>query len=703
MTTRLRQLLSRVCLVAAAGAIALTAFLSVLGDGVFDPVTFGDRIAASLEQPAVAAVAADWLTTTLLEQKPDLTPFRPLVLAAAHGLATTPAFRGVVRTGARSAHQGVFAEGTRRVVLSVPDVGILLRSALEQGHPELAERIPERLQAVAAVLGDDMGTTLVVELWELRSHVETLAFATGAAGLILLVLGAALQPDRYRGFADAGVALIAAGVAAWATLPLGRILLGQLAPPAGAPALHGLWSTFFGELGSWGVLLGGLGLLMAAASSSLLESWDPLAWARDRLRALARPPDTRRARLGRGAGLVIAGVLAVSAPEFTATASVIVVGATLAFLGARELFRVLADAAEANPVAARVPVRGLAGTLAVVGLTLALAVVWLVRRNPVLLPDPTSVRTCNGSQALCDRRLDEVSLAGAHNAMSHVETPDWLFPHHQAGIPRQLQDGIRALLIDVHYGFPGASRIKTDLGGERPTEAALEEALGAEGVAAAYRIRDRLIGEDPGRRGLYLCHGLCEIGAYELEPTLRQIRSFLVQRPDAVLVIVIEDYVSPEDLAAAFEQSGLAQLVYTRTAPLWPTLRQLVRAGRPVVVFLESGRPGVSWLRPAFENIQETPYTFHSPEEFSCRANRGGSRGSLFQINHWIETTPTPLPSNAERVNAYEPLLARARACQRERQHLPNVLAVDFYRSGDVLRVVDTLNGLAPLGLGSAP
>jgi hypothetical protein len=284
--------------------------------------------------------------------------------------------------------------------------------------------------------------------------------------------------------------------------------------------------------------------------------------------------------------------------------------------------------------------------------------------------------------------------------MSHVETPDWLFPHHQAGIPRQLQDGIRALLIDVHYGFPGASRIKTDLGGERPTEAALEEALGAEGVAAAYRIRDRLIGEDPGRRGLYLCHGLCEIGAYELEPTLRQIRSFLVQRPDAVLVIVIEDYVSPEDLAAAFEESGLAQLVYTGPAPPWPTLRQLVRAGRPVLVFLESGRPGVPWLRPAFENIQETPYTFHSPEEFSCRPNRGGSRGSLFQINHWIETTPTPLPSNAERVNAYEPLLARARECQEERQHLPNVLAVDFYRSGDVLRVVDTLNGLGP---GSAP
>ena len=122
-------------------------------------------------------------------------------------------------------------------------------------------------------------------------------------------------------------------------------------------------------------------------------------------------------------------------------------------------------------------------------------------------------------------------------------------------------------------------------------------------------------------------------------------------------------------------------------------VRGLVRTGRPVLVFLESGRAGVPWLRPAFEDIQETPYTFHGPEEFSCRPNRGGTRGTLFQINHWIETTPAPLPSNAELVNAHDVLLGRARQCQRERGMLPNVVAVDFYRSGDLFGVVRRLNG----------
>ena len=45
-------------------------------------------------------------------------------------------------------------------------------------------------------------------------------------------------------------------------------------------------------------------------------------------------------------------------------------------------------------------------------------------------------------------------------------------------------------------------------------------------------------------------------------------------------------------------------------------------------------------------------------------------------------------------VNAYRPLLRRARECQRIRGLLPNLLAVDFYREGDVFGVADTLNGL---------
>jgi hypothetical protein len=128
-----------------------------------------------------------------------------------------------------------------------------------------------------------------------------------------------------------------------------------------------------------------------------------------------------------------------------------------------------------------------------------------------------------------------------------------------------------------------------------------------------------------------------------------------------------------------------------------PTLRSLIEAGTPLIVFLESGTPGVPWLHPAFDGaIMETPYTFHEPQEFSCKANRGGSDALLFQINHWIESTPAPKPSNAEIVNAYDFLLKRARQCMTQRKHLPNIIAVDFYGVGDLVGVVRELNGLTP-------
>jgi len=39
-------------------------------------------------------------------------------------------------------------------------------------------------------------------------------------------------------------------------------------------------------------------------------------------------------------------------------------------------------------------------------------------------------------------------------------------------------------------------------------------------------------------------------------------------------------------------------------------------------------------------------------------------------------------------------LLGRAQTCQRIRNHLRNLIAVDFYRRADVFGVADALNGV---------
>ncbi len=170
--SRVRRLVYGAFLMAGAACVALGAVGSTLSRSVFDPVAFGDRAAASLSDPRVAAFAANQITNAVLEQSPDLTAVRPLILGAAEGLAASDPMRGVVRTAARTAHRTLFAEGTRQVVLSIPDVGILLRSAFERASPELAKRIPESLQAIAASLDASGSTQIVIDLWELRDELR---------------------------------------------------------------------------------------------------------------------------------------------------------------------------------------------------------------------------------------------------------------------------------------------------------------------------------------------------------------------------------------------------------------------------------------------------------------------------------------------------------------------------------------------------
>jgi hypothetical protein len=129
----------------------------------------------------------------------------------------------------------------------------------------------------------------------------------------------------------------------------------------------------------------------------------------------------------------------------------------------------------------------------------------------------------------------------------------------------------------------------------------------------------------------------------------------------------------------------------------------MVDSGKRVVFLAENEAGGAAWYQLAYESItEETPYAFTKVarlinadrREASCAANRGPEGAPVFLLNHWITTDPVPLPSNAARVNAYDALLERARECQRIRGHLPNLVAVNFYREGDLFRVVDTLNRL---------
>ena len=697
--------------------LALGLLLTALGAlardasrGILNGEAMADRTAAALNDPRVAAFVADRLTNAVLAEKPDLVAFRPIIVATAGGLVATPPFRAIVRSAVRTAHRSAVSTTGQRVLLSLPDVGVLVQSAVQSMSPEMADKIPPRLESFASDLNQRPGMPIrkALRLLGFLSRMGTV-FLLG--GPVLIILGIWLAPERRKALLRAGIGLLLGAVLLAAVLPLGRAVAAIVSPEAlERGAIAGLWRAYFFGLLAWGITLGGIGLLVTAAATSLLEAADPIRRAEQLFRKLATPPRTPGLILAWSLGMTLAGGLVVANPVDAAAAITLLAGLGLCYIGLRELFRLVLGALP-EPTASEVALETRAGgwfsrRVAVVSLLVLVlggAVVALAR--PGKTESVEGPMECNGSALLCDRPIDEVVFAATHNSMSNVDMTNWMFPQQNGSIKRQLQAGIRGLLIDVHNGVPVEGIVRTDLEAEAQSAVKIAQAVGDSATAIAVRIRNRLTGEPSGPPALYLCHGFCEIGSRQLVPELEDIRDFLRGNPEEVLVMVIEDYAAPEVIAADFERTGLAQYVYKGplAQPL-PTLRTLIETGTPLVVFLESGKPGVPWLRPAFDGaIMETPYTFHAPDQFSCRDNRGGDKALLFQINHWIESTPAPKPSNAEIVNSYDFLLQRARECMKERKHLPNIIAVDFYKVGDLLGVVRTMNGLgAPVPLAAS-
>jgi hypothetical protein len=316
-------------------------------------------------------------------------------------------------------------------------------------------------------------------------------------------------------------------------------------------------------------------------------------------------------------------------------------------------------------------------------------------------------RACNGHEALCERRLDRLALVATHNAMSAASEPGWLFANQQRGIADQLEAGVHALLYDTHYGIPaGGGRIFTDLGDiDNVERQAYVEEIGARAVDAALQIRDRIGGTADGERGIYLCHRFCELGATPLEDALRDIREHLVNNPKNVLVVVNEDYVEPAEYVERIRAAGLSDYAYRGSPERFPTLRQMIDSGQRVLFVAEHRGGGAPWYRAGYADgtLQETPYSFKDPGELtaalnlaaSCKPNRGGRSGALLLLNHWIDTSPAPRPSNAAKVNARAALLERVRVCRRDRGRTANLIGIDFYETGDAFGVVDTLNGVS--------
>jgi hypothetical protein len=676
----------------------------------FDSDQFADRAAATLSDPSVRTLVGDRVTDdVVLSHQEDLLAARPIIASTISSLVGGGAFRSLFRSAALDAHRAVFEHDQNTVTLTVADVGTVAAAALRTLDPRLARQVQDsgRAEVVDRDIGSASGKAARIAR-DVRIVAYLLAALTVAAAVAALVV----SPDRRHTASRLGLSVVVVGVAVVVFYTVARaIVLDRFEDPDDRAAASAVWAAFLGDLRTFGWVLVGSGALVAAAAASLVR---PIAIEGTLLRwwrVVTTEPESTWLRVTRAVAFVAVGALVIAAPLTAVQVAATLVGVYVAYKGIEAILRLIYRPPDAADEAARkrraAGLRRRLRRLAVpaVAAVLVAGVVAAFLGGGGASAPAAPIGSCEGHAELCDRPLDEIVLPATHNSMS-APLAGWFSAEQDRSIGGQLEDGVRGLLFDTHYADRLENgRVRTFFESRKDLDLIKDQ----DGVSdadfeAALRIRDRLGFRGKGKRGMYLCHTLCELGATPLSTGLEDIHDFLVTHPSEVVVVVNQDYVTPADFVKAVGDAGLARYAFTPPADGdWPTLREMIEADQRLVLLAENHAGAAPWYQPAYERLtEETPYSFPRPSLLtaeshlpaSCEPNRGPKTAPLFLINHWVSTDPAPKPSDADKVNAYAPLLARARECDRIRHHLPNLLAVNFYKRGDVFRVVDTLNGI---------
>jgi hypothetical protein len=696
---------------AALGILGVVALLCACVTGyaqraLFDSDQFGARAAATLENEAVQEQLAIAVTDdVVLRANRDLVAVRQLIQGAAQQAVGGSAFRGLFRAAVADVHRSVFDRDADTVTLTVANLGVVLQAALERLAPDAAPKVRPNVEVLDVDPPDGLFAT--------ARATRDLKVLTLVVALLALGGALALSRDRRESIRRGGIGVAVGALLLVVTYLVAHArLVGTVADPDLRAALDGVWDAYLLDLRNLLLVVAACGAVTAAAAASVLRPVGVDVPLRRAWELTITTPERRSMRALRALALVVVGGLIMLDTIAALQLAALSVGVFLIYQGVQELLSLVVKPVDADAAAGGRPRLVSRGALVAGGIAALLIVVaggtFLATGGASQAEVP--VRGCNGHTELCDRPLDEVALAATHNSFSAASYPNWLFAQQESGIAAQLAAGVRGFLIDTHWGRRAPDgRVITDLGDdENASRQAYVKEIGAPAVDAALRIRDNIGGAAAatGPRDIYMCHRFCEIGARLLRTGLEEMRNFLVTHPSQVVVIINQNEgVGPEEFAEVVEKSGLDEMVYRGSVDDWPTLAEMISSGERVLMMAENPPfHEEPWYREAYAITQETPYSFNRPAQLtdpallprSCAENRGPADAPLFLINHWIDTSPAPRPSNAEKVNAHGPLLRRTRECERLRGQRANLLAVDFYETGDLFGVVDKLNGIEP-------
>lgn len=590
----------RLLLVLATVLLLLGTLAAYLDRNLLQASGFADNVAEAVQSDAVSSRIASTVTNGLVAQDPKLLSVQPVVDAAVRDAVGSSVAGGLIRGAAVETHKALFSSDQGSIVIDLANVGVVATKLLATQDPAIGKK----LRGDSQVLGKIADRSFATGLIRLANDVRFLAVALPLLALLLYV-AAVWSGPRRRAVAGVGISLLCVAAASFIVVAVVEtlILLGTSVNDRDvvAAVLH----AFFGGIVAWAVVMGLAGAILAAAATSLAGSTDVTALPRGLASRISAEPERTISKIARALLVIVAGVVAIARPTLVLEILAAALGAYGIFIGLTWLLILVVKPSEEPATESRGTVAGAGrrfivwglGAAAVVGLFAAVAAVLIGSDSSATSAPRLADRGCNGHVQLCNRPLDRVALATVHNASSAAPY-GVLNANSDLSLTDQLDAGYRGFLIDALLASPNAQgTVRTEITGN--TLQILRNEVGAEGVRSAKALADRLAsGAGTGTPTPYLCHVLCELGAIPMSDGLTEFADWLDQNPRNVIVLFIQDDITPAEAEQAFSDAGLLDRVSDfdpSSGQPWPTLGKMIDSGKNVFVMAENNGESIGW------------------------------------------------------------------------------------------------------------
>lgn len=261
-----RRLLAGVVTVLATLAILVTLLAHYAGNIAGNSARFADRAVAVVRTPGVESMIVGVVTDRIGAYTGGDTGAQPLIREAVQQALASGQVSADIRSAAISLQSQLLSGSADQLTLTLPDLGTSLASSIASRSPELADAVR------------NVGTITVVDVAIPPSDagaVHDLA-DLGRDATLLLILSAALvalalliSPSRARTLRALGIGVALSGLLAAAVYVAGRsFVVDEFSSGDARTAARAVWSTYLGGLETWGLVLAGVGALVAVLAAT---------------------------------------------------------------------------------------------------------------------------------------------------------------------------------------------------------------------------------------------------------------------------------------------------------------------------------------------------------------------------------------------------------------------------------------------------